>query len=195
MEKHAFILDLIKDFKIGAEIGVLKGDLSKKILSGWGGKLYMIDAWRYIDGLLDFNNPDNNGHLNNMAHTFMAVYNFGPRACIIRDLSVSVATLFADKTLDFVYIDAGHDIKSVTQDLKAWYPKVKEGGILIGDDYFDGLFHLEGLADSTTLVEVKSAVDDFAKTIDKKVNFSDTTHPSLSGKPGETLLKQWWICK
>jgi hypothetical protein len=53
MEKHTFILDLIKDFSVGAEIGVLKGDLSKQILSDWGGRLYLVDAWRHIERLVD----------------------------------------------------------------------------------------------------------------------------------------------
>jgi predicted O-methyltransferase YrrM len=128
-----------------------------------------------------------------MAHAFMNVYDFKQRACIIRDLSVEAAKLFPDETLDFVYIDAGHDKKSVNEDLNAWYPKVRTGGLIIGDDYFDGLFHLEGLPNSTTLVEVKSAVDDFAKKIGKEINSLDTSDSSLSGN--KTTVKQWWICK
>lgn len=195
MERHTLILDLIKDFKVGAEIGVLKGELSKQILSGWRGKLYLVDAWRHIERLVDMSNPDHNGHLNNMANTFMTVYDFGERVCMIRDTSVAASHLFADGSLDFVYLDAGHDKKSVKADLLAWYPKVKTGGLLIGDDYFDALFHFKDTPNSTTLVEVKNTVDKFAKTIGKKVYFSDTTHSSLSGKPAEKLLKQWWICK
>ena len=195
MEKHELIIDLIKDYNIGAEVGVLKGELSKKILSGWRGKLYLVDAWRHIDGLVDMNNEDHNGQLNNMAETFMAVYDFDSRAVIIRDKSVQASSLFMDNSLDFVYIDAGHDKKSVTEDLEAWYPKVRGGGLIIGDDYFDALFHLKDIDSSTTLVEVKSVVDNFAKTIGKEVHFSDTTHPSLTGKPAEKLLKQWWIYK
>lgn len=195
MERHTFILDLIKDCHIGAEVGVQKGELSKQILSGWKGKLYMIDTWRHIDGCVDVSNVDHNGQLDNMAHAFMAVYDFGERACIIRDTSVAASNFFDDGSLDFVYIDAGHDKKSVKEDLEAWYPKVKEGGLLIGDDYFDALFHFKDTPNSTTLIEVKSTVDKFAKTIGKEVHFSQTTHSSLSGTPAEKLLKQWWICK
>lgn len=36
---------------------------------------------------------------------------------------------------DFIYIDASHDFHSVYEDLKAWYPAVKNHGILAGDDY------------------------------------------------------------
>lgn len=36
---------------------------------------------------------------------------------------------------DIVYIDASHDTESVYRDLKAWFPHVKSGGILCGDDW------------------------------------------------------------
>ena len=38
-------------------------------------------------------------------------------------------------SLDFVYIDASHDYKSVQADINAWYPKVKPGGYIGGHDY------------------------------------------------------------
>lgn len=36
---------------------------------------------------------------------------------------------------DLIYIDAGHDPESVYADLKAWYPRVRKGGVLCGDDW------------------------------------------------------------
>lgn len=193
MERHLLLLDLIKDYKVGAEIGVMKGELSKQILSAWAGKLFMIDAWRHIPGLVDYTNPDHNGQLDNMAHTFMSVYDFGERACIIREMSVAAANLFADGSLDFVYIDAGHDKKSVLEDLQAWYLKVKKGGLLIGDDYFDARIYLEGVENSDTLIEVKSTVDEFAKNLGKQVHCARTALPTMTGTFIENALCQWWI--
>jgi hypothetical protein len=37
---------------------------------------------------------------------------------------------------DVLHIDAGHDYQSVMGDLKAWWPQLNAGGVLIGDDYF-----------------------------------------------------------
>lgn len=34
-----------------------------------------------------------------------------------------------------VFIDAAHDFDSVVEDIRAWYPLVKNGGLLIGHDY------------------------------------------------------------
>ena len=40
----------------------------------------------------------------------------------IEKSSVETAKSFADKSLDFVYIDAAHDYLHVKEDLAAWYP-------------------------------------------------------------------------
>ena len=195
LERYLLILDLIKNYTVGVEVGVLKGELSKQILSSWGGKLYLVDAWRHIPGLIDYTNRDHNEQLNNMAHTFMAVYGFDERACMIRESSVSASNLFSPNSLDFVYLDAGHDKKSVKEDLEAWYPKIKNGGMLIGDDYFNATIYLEGVKDSNTVIEVKSTVDAFAKFIGKEVHFAKTRLSSISGTFIENVLCQWWIYK
>lgn len=48
--------------------------------------------------------------------------------------SVEAASHFADGSLAFVYIDAGHDYDSVKADIEAWLPKVRSGGTIGGDD-------------------------------------------------------------
>jgi predicted O-methyltransferase YrrM len=49
--------------------------------------------------------------------------------------SLSASKLFENNSLDFVFIDGAHDYHSVKEDIKHWYPKVKRGGYIAGDDY------------------------------------------------------------
>lgn len=53
----------------------------------------------------------------------------------LRMTSVEAAKLFEDKSLDFVFIDASHQYEDVKNDILAWKPKMKNGGILAGHDY------------------------------------------------------------
>ena len=53
----------------------------------------------------------------------------------MRMSSVEAAPSFADKSLDFVMIDASHDYEDVRDDILAWSPKLRDDGVLAGDDY------------------------------------------------------------
>lgn len=49
--------------------------------------------------------------------------------------STAASLLYDDASLDFVFIDADHGYHAVAQDIDAWRPKVRSGGILAGHDY------------------------------------------------------------
>jgi len=70
------------------------------------------------------------------------------RLAVHRRPSVEAARGFADRSLDFVFIDACHTYAAVRDDLAAWWPKVKPGGLIAGHDY-------------TNWPGVKVAVDEF----------------------------------
>ena len=57
---------------------------------------------------------------------------------------------------DVLHIDAGHDYLSVMADLKAWWPQLAPGGVLIGDDYFK-----KPLVGAGKWPEVRQAFDEF----------------------------------
>lgn len=77
------------------------------------------------------------------------------RECGVYDLvhplivpSVRAAKLFADGCLDFVFLDAAHDFVNVTEDLHAWWPKIRPGGLLAGHDYDQGWTGVRQAVDS-----------------------------------------------
>ena len=55
----------------------------------------------------------------------------------VRKESIIAAKDYKNKSLDFVFIDAGHSYVDVLNDIKAWFPKIKKGGIIAGHDYVD----------------------------------------------------------
>ena len=58
---------------------------------------------------------------------------------MIKDTSENASNQFANNSIDFIMIDAGHSYEALMDDFKHWYHKVKPGGYISGDDY--GVFH------------------------------------------------------
>jgi hypothetical protein len=57
----------------------------------------------------------------------------------IKDTSRNAANNFANNSIDYIMLDAGHSYDALKDDLNVWYNKVKPGGIVSGDDY--GVFY------------------------------------------------------
>lgn len=54
---------------------------------------------------------------------------------IVAKPSVRAARDYGDGALDWVFLDASHEAADVEADCAAWWPKVKHGGVLAGDDW------------------------------------------------------------
>lgn len=139
-----------------AEIGVGYGHFSWELLRTWkGDRLYSIDPYQHQEGVqMDASNVSQKEHDEIFALAKKTLKEYKNRSVIICDFSVRASTIFQNETFDFVYIDARHDYRSVNADLNAWYPKVKEGGIIAGHDYKNSFVR-------NNLVEVQRAVDNF----------------------------------
>jgi len=119
-------------FKVGAEIGVAQGHHSEMLcVNNPGLKLYCVDAWSRhpSGGSREYDNRIYQYYRN--AQKRLSPYN----CILIRKLTTEAAKDFENGSLDFVFIDAGHDFKSVAADICDWSPKVRVGGIVYGHDY------------------------------------------------------------
>ena len=54
---------------------------------------------------------------------------------VIQAESVQAAAQIENGSIDWVFIDALHDYRSVREDIRAWAPKVRPGGLISGHDY------------------------------------------------------------
>ena len=57
------------------------------------------------------------------------------RVELVLGTSAWASTLFDDASCDLVFIDGDHRYESVREDIRAWRPKVRPGGLLAGHDY------------------------------------------------------------
>lgn len=143
-----------RGYKCAAEVGVWKGEFSARILSTWDGTLYMIDAWRHLEGYQDQCNLSDLEHERCLERAQGVAHAFAPRGMILRGLSLDVVNWVPDGHFDLVYLDADHSYDAVMKDLAAWRPKIRAGGTLCGHDYMDGVRE-EGV------FGVKQAVNEF----------------------------------
>lgn len=175
----------------GVEIGVLRGEYSKIILERWHrGELYLVDTWRHLDEYIDMNGRDDQYHYDCLIQTCKNIKPWEKRAHIVRMDSVKSADMFPDEYFDFIYIDADHSYEGVVRDIKAWWPKIKKGGLFCGDDYIpdDG--------DIWLTVDQKEPVYAGKFGVRKAVNeFISENNLSLYETTEEPYWRQWYTFK
>ena len=147
---YQYLQDLVKveQCKIVAEVGVYRGKLTRKILKA----ALTIEQYWAIDPWVNYAEieKDNQGRWvnweqsswDNQYKKASRLYPWFPALRIMKMKSLEAATIFknandqkANYKFDFVFIDADHLYESVKADIEAWYPLVKDGGILCGHDY------------------------------------------------------------
>lgn len=122
------------NFKRGAEVGVAAGEYSEVIMQKNPQLDLMlgVDPYTPYKGYKDYVRLGTYTKLEEDAHNRLDKYiNYR----FVKKFSVEAADLVEDESLDFVYIDANHSEPYVTQDIEAWAPKVRPGGIVAGHDY------------------------------------------------------------
>lgn len=116
----------------GAEIGVWQGAFSEAICrDNPGVELWCVDAWMVYNEYVDFQVQLELEEAFERTKGRLRDYN----THIVRAWSLEAAKQIPDASLDFVYIDANHDKPHIGDDITAWSPKVRPGGIVSGHDY------------------------------------------------------------
>jgi len=153
-------------FKKGVEVGVCDGVYSEKLMENIPGlTLYGIDPYTEYPGYP----KERIEQKEKAAEERLGKYE---NYVLVKARSVEAAKLVPDESLDFVFIDGEHTYPSVTEDIEAWYPKVRKGGIFSGHDYYprcgrgavvravDEFAEKTGLKLETTEWDMEAYVDD-----------------------------------
>jgi len=133
---------LLGTVNISVEVGVWRGDFSNDIMRILNPvKFYGVDPYRLHDDYGDCPDPVEYANQQNLDHLYHRVaqrYEGWAGAELLRTTGVEAAQRFADSSLDLVYIDGDHSREFVSNDIRAWWPKIRPGGILSGHDYTPG---------------------------------------------------------
>ncbi len=162
----------------GAEVGVRDGEFSAHLLRNWPGHLTLVDPWKAQDTKIynDFSNVEQKEQDERFELVTRTMRDeFPGRATILRDFSVEAAKTIADGSLSFVYIDARHDYEGVLEDLRAWAPKVRAGGLIAGHDFVPDGQLKEGA------FGVQRAASEFALELGREVMSSECRGLSSGG--------------
>jgi len=154
---------------VGVEIGVHDGDHALDMMENLPiKKLYLIDPWvSYKDYSESIGNlrKTTNALNERMEVAKKILKKYGDKVVFIRKFAEDAVKQFEDESLDFVYIDGNHQYEFVKKDLEKYYPKLKKGGIIGGDDYTS--------SPETELERfgVFKAVNEFFKKLKKEISF------------------------
>lgn len=132
------------------EVGSWKG-ASTAILAagvkydGGEGRVYAVDHWKGSEGVAHHHQKHPGQEWRNIFNLFkanMASLGFTKVVTPICLDSVKASKQFEDGSLDMVFLDGDHRYKQFLADVKAWFPKVRPGGIICGHDC-EGFYETE----------------------------------------------------
>lgn len=127
MLRHEVAKHLNGQDNVGIELGVAEGIFSRRMVESNKFKMfYGVDLY---------------GDTHDTAEYIRALNHIGVDEQVYKLLRMdfdSALQLFPDSFFDFIYIDGyAHTGEEGGRTLVVWFPKLKNGGILAGDDYHD----------------------------------------------------------
>ena len=126
-----FIHSQNKTGLVGVEVGVADAQNAENILKKLDMKmLYLVDS---------YDTRIKEEYEQNMIVAFKRMKKYKNRTKFIIEDSVN-ASFKIPEQVDFVYIDGDHSYDGVKRDIQAYYPLVKDGGIIGGHDFYGSFF-------------------------------------------------------
>jgi hypothetical protein len=122
------------------EVGTWAGGSTLDILRGGAKVVHCVDTWlgspndTTILWVAEYNRREGEDHVYKTFLTNMEPWIKAGRVIPHRMTSLEAAAAWTEP-MDFIYIDAGHLYHEAKSDIEAWWPHVREGGILAGHDY------------------------------------------------------------
>lgn len=113
-------------YKIGIEIGICEGFHCRNLLQ-----------WTQLTELYGLDCSPNMGYIRVLQQDYPG------RFKLITGRSPGYSIHFPDEYFDFIHIDAWHTKEACLADIKAWWPKLKKGGLFCGDDFLPARTHPE----------------------------------------------------
>jgi len=107
------------------EVGVYAGQ-STHIFSQYFKRVHAVDPWKNFEEY-----PENMRVVEKVFDRFKA-----PNVIKHKKTSVEAAKDIKDKSMDFIYLDARHEMEYVLEDIDAWLPKLKDSGWIGGHDFY-----------------------------------------------------------
>eukprot|EP00927_Polykrikos_kofoidii_P086328 TRINITY_DN9636_c0_g1_i1.p1 TRINITY_DN9636_c0_g1~~TRINITY_DN9636_c0_g1_i1.p1 ORF type:complete len:256 (-),score=13.93 TRINITY_DN9636_c0_g1_i1:90-857(-) len=164
------------------ELGVKRGDFAWHFLryrrraervvktpniTMWPIRYYLVDTWvQWLEAAhwLAPGNVDNSKQSENMKTCIDRLLPFWPHVSFLQLTTQEAAKVFANSSLGFVYVDARHDFCAVKEELELYWPKLRIGGVMAGDDYYERTYS-DVCADGTPVSGgLAEAVRMFAKS-------------------------------
>ncbi len=147
---------------VGCELGVCRGHNLRYLLDRAPNikKVYAIDPWKsYIDmpwGVISQEEVDG---WKNAAVEILEPYK--DKIEVLEMYSTDAVNSIPDNSLDYIFIDGDHSYEAVLRDVRAYWSKVKVGGLFTGHDWI--------------LDNVKRAVTEFREenNINTDMKFTD----------------------
>jgi len=141
-EELTYLAQTAAKSKMIVEIGSWRGRSARAIADNTDGRIFCVDTWddnaRGDEGWWTSIDPiDLHWKPNWLFFEFQK--NLGEhihtKITQVRLTSVQAAEQLAGNRFDMIFIDAGHDYKSIREDILAWRPLLAPGGILCGHDF------------------------------------------------------------